>query len=310
MVAELRPMRLQWWWNPAYWSTQGQVWQEAASDPSSDVGRFFSWNKTIDNRTCDGNTPGPAGLDCPPTVCNGNNPCVKGIGCAQGSWGSTGAFSGVDSALASFGSAEYAAYLVDAMANSWTRNLGIDGYCTDCSGGHNYNPEKPGQCPSGMLQQHGNSQLSLARIIDKARESQPQIAMGGEHWGSWSELIAAHADIGARLEPGVKPGWLGNPTFHAAMKAAAVNASFDGLEELASTSGADAATVLCYLNPAFDGKQPGGCPSMSSRDTTLTMTNVSHYRMWVALEAGSGIMSQHDCEPVGSLPTIVGGKHE
>ena len=51
MVAELRPMRLQWWWNPAYWSTQGEVWDEAKTNPSSDVGRFFSWNKTIDNRT-------------------------------------------------------------------------------------------------------------------------------------------------------------------------------------------------------------------------------------------------------------------
>ena len=94
------------------------------------------------------------------------------------------------------------------------------------------------------------------------------------------------------------------------MKAAAVEANFTGLEEHASTSGADAAAVLCYLSPALDGKQPGACPSMSSRDTTLTMANVSQYRMWVALEAGSGIWSQHDCEPVGSLPGIVGGKHD
>ena len=72
---------------------------------------------------------------------------------------------------------------------------------------------------SGMQQQHGNSQLSLAKIIDKAREHQPQIAMGGEHWGSWDELIAAHADIGASLDRGAKPGWLGNPRFHAAMQA-------------------------------------------------------------------------------------------
>ena len=43
-------------------------------------------------------------------------------------------------------------------------------------------------------------------------------------------------------------------------------AVFDGdasnLEDMASTSGADAATVLCYLNPAFDGTQPGSCPTM------------------------------------------------
>ena len=60
------------------------------------------------------------------------------------------------------------------------RGLGVDGFCTDCSGSYNFYSEKPGQCPRGMLQQHGNSQLSLAKIIDKAREQQPQIAMGGE----------------------------------------------------------------------------------------------------------------------------------
>ena len=135
-------------------------------------------------------------------MCNGNNPCVAGVGCAQGSWGSEGAFKGVRSALASFGSPEYASYLSDAMANSWARSLGVDGFCTDCSGScgssncwpaisprgrltpmlrtDNVYSAKPGQCPRGMLQQHGNSQLSLAKIIDKAREQQPQIAMGGE----------------------------------------------------------------------------------------------------------------------------------
>ena len=161
------------------WSTQGQVWAEAKADSHSFVGRFFSWNHTIDNRTCDGNDPKDSS-NCPPTVCNGNNPCVAGVGCAQGSWGSEGAFKGVRSALASFGSPEYASYLSDAMANSWARSLGVDGFCTDCSGSYNYYSAKPGQCPRGMLQQHGNSQLSLAKIIDKAREQQPQIAMGGE----------------------------------------------------------------------------------------------------------------------------------
>ena len=36
------------------------------------------------------------------------------------------------------GSKSYADYMVDAMANSWSANLGIDGYCEDvsCSATH------------------------------------------------------------------------------------------------------------------------------------------------------------------------------
>ena len=145
-----------------YWSVQGQVWAEAKADKTSDVGKWFSWGP----ESCEGVAP-----------CDGSNVKVPGVGCAQGSWGSEGAFKGVRSALASFGSPEYSSYLSDAMANSWARSLGVDGFCTDCSGSY---AAKPGQCPRGMLQQHGNSQLSLAKIIDKAREQQPQIAMGGE----------------------------------------------------------------------------------------------------------------------------------
>ena len=61
------------------------------------------------------------------------------VGCAQGSWASESGYSGVKSALASFGRESYARYMVDAMANSWTRNLGsrlphCDGSATDSLG--------------------------------------------------------------------------------------------------------------------------------------------------------------------------------
>ena len=117
MLAEIRPMRLMWWVNHVYWSVQGGVWAQAQADPHSDVGRWFSWGP----ESCEGVTP-----------CMGGNVVVPSVGCAQGSWASESSFSGVPSALASFGSPSYAEYLVDSMANSWTRNLGIDG-CTPCA---------------------------------------------------------------------------------------------------------------------------------------------------------------------------------
>jgi hypothetical protein len=120
------------WWNPVYWSVQGPVWKAAAKDPLSDEGRFFSWNATDDD-VCDGFNPCRS-----PEFCEETNETCHGVGCAQGSWQSNGAFTGVKSAMSSFGSPAYADYLVGAMADSWTKNLGIDGYCTDCSG--DYNP--------------------------------------------------------------------------------------------------------------------------------------------------------------------------
>jgi len=165
MLSDIRPMRLMWcvlyhrpgrsilssefslaslcliasrsqplfrWWNPVYWSVQGPVWKAAAKDPLSDEGRFFSWNATDDD-VCDGFNPCRS-----PEFCEETNETCRGVGCAQGSWQSDGAFTGVKSAMSSFGSPAYADYLVGAMADSWTKNLGIDGYCTDCSG--DYNP--------------------------------------------------------------------------------------------------------------------------------------------------------------------------
>merc|ERR1719229_1179992 len=111
MLQDIKPMRLMWWTNMCYWSVQGQVWAQADADKHSDVGKWFTWNATDADQ------------------CWGQNPDG-----AQGSWGSDGSWKGYKSALASWGSDSYVEYLSDAMANSWTKNLGIDGYCIDCIG--------------------------------------------------------------------------------------------------------------------------------------------------------------------------------
>lgn len=48
MVADIKPMRLMWWNNPTYWSTQGQVWAEATkAGKDSAVGKWFSWAEDV-----------------------------------------------------------------------------------------------------------------------------------------------------------------------------------------------------------------------------------------------------------------------
>lgn len=265
MVRQIRPMRLMWWTNPTYWSVQGGVWAQARANKDSDVGRWFSWGA----EDC-------SGL---PT-CPGRNVAVPGVGCAQGSWGSEGASTGIESVMASFGSRSYADYLVDAMANSWTRNLGIDGYTEDVSA--NYH------C---MLQTGGQGSLGAWRsIVSRVRKLQPQLVMSGEGYSSWEELIAADANIAGQ----------GSNTYHVAMQRAVREGDASGLEPMARSSGADAATVLCYLHSAFDGKQPGGCPTVYFRDMTAGLKDVRSHQLWVALEAGSGIVSQHDYDPTSS----------
>merc|ERR1712232_1391986 len=81
------------------------------------------------------------------------------------------------------------------------------------------------------------------------------------------------------------------------MQNAVLSGDASHVEEVASTSGADAASVLCYLHPAFDGKQPGGCPTMYFRDETAKLKDLQQFRMWVAMEAASGIVPQHDYDP-------------
>ena len=73
-------------------------------------------------------------------------------------------------------------------------------------------------------------------------------------------------------------GGQGHGSYHQAMQQAVRSGDASGLERVASTSGSDAATVLCYLEPAFDGKQPGACPTMYFRDETATLHDVKQYR--------------------------------
>jgi hypothetical protein len=267
MLDKIKPMRLMWWNNPVYWDVQGGVWAEAVADKDSSVGKWFSWGP----ESCSGVTP-----------CDGSNVVVPGVGCAQGSWGSKGSnpkTEGIQSALASVGSKEYADYMVEAMTNTWTGNLGIDGYTEDCS--CNYG------CMMQLTDPEKGSLPDWANIVKRVRATHPQLVMSGEGYGSWAEMIIADANLGGQ----------GSNTYHVAFQKAVTDGDASQLEHLASTSGADAASVLCYLNPAYDGLQPGGCPTMYFRDSTATITDLKQYRLWVALEAGSGIVSQHDYDP-------------
>ena len=184
MLQRIKPMRLMWWTNPTYWSTQGEVWAQASVDRHSDVGRWFSWGP----EDCSGIPDCPyAGAKCPTM-----NPVVPGQGCAQGSWGSISACKGNKSALASFGSPGYIEYTVDAYANSWARNLGIDGFTEDCSG--NY------PC---MLQVNASMRglPAWGAIMRRVKELQPQVVHSGEAYGSWEEVIEADADLGGQGLP-------------------------------------------------------------------------------------------------------------
>jgi hypothetical protein len=102
--------------------------------------------------------------------CYGAPVRVPGVGCAQGSFRSESQTAGVQSALASFGSQEYADYMVEAYAETWTKGLGIDGYTEDISA--NYG------C---MLQTGGKGGLPFwHEIIARVRQRQPQVVQSGE----------------------------------------------------------------------------------------------------------------------------------
>ena len=95
-----------------------------------------------------------------------------------------------------------------------------------------------------------------AAIVGRVREQHPQIVMSGEGYESWVEMMIADANLGGQ----------GHAAFHVAMQQAVTSGDASQLEGIASTSGADAATVLCYLHPHYDGKQPGACPSQLDPD--------------------------------------------
>lgn len=243
------------------------MWEEAKADKHGDVGQWFTWNVTDAD------------------ACYGYNPVDENDGVnAQGSWACDGAFSGIEAAMASFGSATYADYLVDAMANSWTKNLGIDGYTIDVSASY---PAGDPECQNGMLQCGGDSQGVWASIVDRVRELQPQVVLSGESFGSWDEVMHSNSDIGGQ----------GFQSYHDDFQAAVLNGDASDLEAAAANSGADAASVLCYLHPHYDGKQPGECATMYFRDTSAVMADPAQHAMWVAMEAASGIVSEHDYDP-------------
>ena len=193
LATDLEPVKLMWWTNPVYWSVQGEVWKQAASDRASDVSHFFSWDGVTANSHCFGYNPKDD---------NGNP--------AQGSWGSTGADSGVLSGLASFGSPGYADYLVDALANSWTKNLGFAGYTIDCSA--NYPPSQ--ECPEGMLQCDGDAQGKWGDIVGRIRAQQPQVVVSGEAFGSWDEVMHSNSDMGGQGFESVSYTHLTLPTIY------------------------------------------------------------------------------------------------
>lgn len=68
MLREIKPMRLMWWTNPTYWSTQGPVWAEAKRSPDSGVGKWFSWGP----EDCEG-----------VSTCSGRNVVVPGVGASE-----------------------------------------------------------------------------------------------------------------------------------------------------------------------------------------------------------------------------------
>ena len=65
-------------------------------------------------------------------------------------------------------------------------------------------------------------------------------------------MIEANANIGGQ----------GFGDYHTAMQQAVFNGDASGLEDVAGRSGSDGATAVCYLYEAYDGQQPGGCPTM------------------------------------------------
>ena len=107
-------------------------------------------------------------------------------------------------------------------------------------------------------------------------------------------MFAGCATLLCHLNPPPRSGYQG---YHDAFQNAILKGDVSNLEAAASTSGSDAASVLCYLDPYYDGNQPGECPTMYFRDVGAVMENLDQHTMWVALEAASGIVSEHDYDP-------------
>lgn len=266
MLAEIRPVRLMWWANFAYWSTQGEVWQQAKADPTSDVGRFFSYasnaaampicpGKWLGNKT-DPNNPS----------WGYRNPCFRDpMGkylCAQGSFASVSGNCDmpgqpntskcfddtlmgckkavmersdggkcIPSVNANLGHQEYVDYLAAALEQSWSRNVGIDGYIVDtsiqvpCSPGINPRYAEPG----------GSEYIFYNEIIGKVRRTQPQVVLSGEDCASWDDAISNNFQL-----PGTKASEMYQETMRRAIEAK----DLDNVEDIVANSGSDAAAVM------------------------------------------------------------------
>ena len=148
-----------------------------------------------------------------------------------------------------------------------------------CSPGINPNYGEPG----------GSEYIFYNDIIGRVRETQPQVVLSGEDCSGWSDAISHNFQL-----PGTKSA---GPML--AMRAAVEAKNLDGLEDAVASSGTDAATVICYLHQGLDGKPSGACPTLYYRDTLAAYSpkNLSTYQLWVALEAASGILSEHQHSP-------------
>lgn len=136
----------------------------------------------------------------------------------------------------------------------------------------------------------GSEYIFYNDIIGKVRETQPQVVLSGEDCSGWDDAIQLNFQL---------PGTKVSGPYQLAMQAAVEKKDLDTIETVVAGSGGDAATVICYLHPGLDGKPSGACPTLYYRDTDASYSaeNVSKYRMWVALEAASGILSEHQHSP-------------
>lgn len=137
---------------------------------------------------------------------------------------------------------------------------------------------------------NGSETLFFNGIMGDVRKMQPQIVMGGEDWASYDDVIKRNAQLGGR-----KGGFAG------LTQQAVLDKDLSTIEP--SVSSTDGAALTCYLHPGLDGQQPGGCPTLTHRSgenaSALWNGSVGAYRMWVAVEAASGVISEHQISTCG-----------
>ena len=156
----------------------------------------------------------------------------------------------------------------------------IDEVQVPCSPGINPAYGEPG----------GSEYIFYNTVIGRVRKTQPQVVLSGEDCAGWDDAIAHNFQL---------PGTKNSEVYQQAMRAAVEAKNLDALEDVVAGSGADAAAVICYLHPQLDGKPAGACPTLYYRDTqeSYSTQNVSIHQLWVALEAASGILSEHQHSP-------------